>query len=223
MDFYQTLKGAENLWETEEKGDLLPAFPLSVFPTNPDSSIYSGSALHLTPKTGRTRRWTEPEDSLLTKLAPRYLQNWKQVAKFFPGMPKSAIKRRWENRLDPDIKKTSWTTEEDKVIQELLTSVGRVWKEIAKALPGRPPDMVKNRYYGHIKRLQDIRDRKVREAVVETGLVGACSADWEGLLVQPSKDFLSSQEALQAELSFESEQYRSNSLAFDMTNPLHSP
>ena len=109
------------------------------------------------------------------------------------------------------------------MIQELLTSVGRVWKEIAKALPGRPPDMVKNRYYGHIKRLQDIRDRKVREAEVETGLLGACSADWEGLLVQPSKDFLSSQEALQAELSFESEQNRSNSLAFDTTNPLHIP
>ena len=64
-----------------------------------------------------------------------------------------------------------------------LSRIGPVWKEIAKALPGRPPDVVKNRYYGHIKRLQDIRDRKLGKAAVGP-TPRRDTTDWDGLLAE---------------------------------------
>jgi len=128
-------------------------------------------------------RWTEPEDQLLREVVQRYQCDWRKVGQHFPGKPKSAVKRRWQNRFDPDLKRTPWTPQEDSIIKELRARIGTVWKEIAKALPGRPPDVVKNRYYGHIKRLQDIRDRKLGKAAVDP-TPRRDTTDWDGLLAE---------------------------------------
>ena len=138
-----------------------------------------------------TRLWNESDDRLLVELVSDSMSKWSEIALFFPGKHISTIKRRWESTLDPKIKKTPWTLEEDTVILTILAQKGPLWKEIAQALPGRPAEMVKNRYYGHIKRLQDVKRRKEAEKLRLNPI-----EDWENLLVQPEKGYLSAQEAL---------------------------
>jgi hypothetical protein len=44
---------------------------------------------------------------------------------------------RWHNHLNPGIKKTPWTAEEDAILIEQHKIHGNKWAAIAKALPGR--------------------------------------------------------------------------------------
>jgi len=199
MSFYEAMQAAVLKWEEAEAQLALPTSTMACSDSLDFSSQTPGSEKPSRRWT-RSKKWTDSEDKLLIEVAQRYQPDWKKVGKFFPGKPKSAVRRRWENRFDPDIRKTPWTSEEDNAIQELLSRIGPVWKEIAKALPGRPPDMVKNRYYGHIKRMQDIRDRKVRAAAAETTQTGTLPSGREVLLAQPSIGLLYSPEALQEEL-----------------------
>lgn len=115
-------------------------------------------------KQGKTLKWSESEEQLLQVVAQRCHCNWKRVSRYFPTKHKSEVRRRWENKFDPNRKHTKWTEEEDEILKALIAEKGQKFRVIAKSLPGRPPDMVKGRYHGHIKRLQDIKDRKDREA-----------------------------------------------------------
>ena len=43
----------------------------------------------------------------------------------------------WHNHLNPDIRKTPWTEEEDRIILEKHEILGNQWAKIAEYLPGR--------------------------------------------------------------------------------------
>jgi len=103
--------------------------------------------------------WTFDDDVLLCKLAHRYKYNWKKVAKHMPNKSVSSIKKRWTNRHDPNVKKARWTEEEDSLILSLYEQLGGSWKKIAKRLTGRPPDAIKNRFYGSIKKKLSPEDK----------------------------------------------------------------
>jgi hypothetical protein len=157
MSVPQSLPSAGLQWEGEEDKLALPVLP----PIHPKDTP---TIPKKPPKKQRkTPEWTETEDQLLRLVTQRYYPDWKRIGKYFPGKPKSVIRRRWDNNFDPERKQTMWTEEEDQTIKTLIAEKGQKWKEIAKSLPGRPPDMVKNRYYGHIKRFEDIKDRKDKE------------------------------------------------------------
>lgn len=175
MILSQSFSRAEEPHGPERRVNALPAFPS---PQSSDSLSSSSTKAEHVPL------WTKEEDRLLAELVGRCLSNWGEIALFFPKKHASIVKRRWENTLDPDIKKTGWTAEEDETIQTILVQKGPMWKEIAKALPGRPPDMVKNRYYGHIKRIRDMREKKRKEAAAKAALRPV--EDWETLLAEPN-------------------------------------
>lgn len=61
-------------------------------------------------------------------------------------------RERWHNHLDPDIKKNTWTKEEENLIFKYQRIIGNKWSEIATYLPGRSDNSIKNHFYSTVRK-----------------------------------------------------------------------
>lgn len=72
---------------------------------------------------------------------------WADIAKLLPGRISEHVKEHWTNVLDDSIKKIPWTDEETDILFRNQAQLGNQWSKIAKLLPGRSENNVKNRWY----------------------------------------------------------------------------
>jgi len=99
--------------------------------------------------------WSTTEDKLLKEwVDDEGPTKWSNCAARIPGRSGKQCRERWHNTLNPDVKKGEWTTEEDRVIFELQSSIGPKWTEIATNLPGRTENSIKNRFYSTVRRMK---------------------------------------------------------------------
>ncbi|KAJ4903437.1 myb domain protein 101 [Raphanus sativus] len=100
--------------------------------------------------------WTTTEDAILTEyVRKRGEGNWNAVQKN-SGLLRcgKSCRLRWANHLRPNLRKGSFSPDEEKIIIELHAKLGNKWARMASQLPGRTDNEIKNYWNTRMKRRQ---------------------------------------------------------------------
>lgn len=145
MNWQEVVKSSESYWKPTE-----PSWNFCGFCCLGDSSAkpsQDASRHSVIDKEKRiTHYWSKEDDRKLTKLVERYKNDWDTIADKFSDKSSSQISNRWKNKLDPTLKKSKWTDEEDLVLKTLVLEFGYQWENLAKYLKGRSTVEIKKRF-----------------------------------------------------------------------------
>ncbi|CAL4934555.1 unnamed protein product [Urochloa decumbens] len=100
--------------------------------------------------------WTTAEDAMLVDHVRRHGEgNWNAVQRL-TGLLRcgKSCRLRWTNHLRPNLKKGSFSPDEELLIAQLHAQLGNKWARMAAHLPGRTDNEIKNYWNTRTKRRQ---------------------------------------------------------------------
>ncbi|KAH9627106.1 hypothetical protein KSS87_009764 [Heliosperma pusillum] len=107
--------------------------------------------------------WTEQEDIELVCFVGLFGdRRWDFIAKV-SGLKRTgkSCRLRWVNYLHPGLKRGKMTPHEEKLVLELHSQWGNRWSRIARRLPGRTDNEIKNYWRTHMRKQAQEKKREV--------------------------------------------------------------
>ncbi|KAE8699000.1 mitochondrial protein translocase family [Hibiscus syriacus] len=90
--------------------------------------------------------WKNTEDEILKATVMKYgKKQWARISSLLVRKSAKQCKARWYEWLDPSIKKTEWTREEDEKLLHLAKLMPTQWRTIAPIV-GRTPSQCLERF-----------------------------------------------------------------------------
>ena len=104
------------------------------------------------------------EDNQLRRLVDEHgHRKWSFIASKMNGRRGKQCRDRWLNHLKPDIRRGEWTQEEERILVEGHRMLGTRWAALAKLLPGRPENAIKNHWHATLRCKWAQRGGKISE------------------------------------------------------------
>lgn len=130
----------------------------------------------LPPIQGSSKVWTEREDEELAHWQSKVGNRWAEVARRIGTKTGQQCAQRWRHRVNPDIRKEKWTSQEDALLATLVDDIGFHWADISRRIPGRTDQQCMGRWKRHLDpsirrgEWSPYEDEKLRVLVTKHGL-----------------------------------------------------
>lgn len=120
-------------------------------------------------KPKKTRKpWSPSEDEHVKELVKTHGKNWQKISCIMKNRSGKQIRDRFSNCLDENIKKESWTAEEDNLLLHYYRIYGPKWAKISKFIKGRPENSVKNRFHSSLKKVVEKKSEEKKQEPLKT-------------------------------------------------------
>ncbi|KAK9168596.1 hypothetical protein Syun_000736 [Stephania yunnanensis] len=109
--------------------------------------------------------WLEEEDERLVAFVGLMGERrWDTIARV-SGLRRSgkSCRLRWLNYLRPDLKHGQMTAEEECMILQLHKQLGNKWSKIARSLPGRTDNEIKNYWRTHLRKKVQAQEHEIKD------------------------------------------------------------